>query len=223
MPLLLFLCRALLSGVGCPKLKAWLRVSSLCKTIHCHVLFFVRFRTFREKIAGLFIPEDLLKDVFPTSSSIWERGFRLKTLYDFLPCPCSFAMSFWLFPPQHLTFWVIQQVLNKQPCHPYMFLSCFALPSWCAKTSVDKGRVVFHHFSHSSVKSIVICKSHCAFVPLRSSFGLALGSDTSGLFSRNFIKRFLSGILCSCFVSGLFERFHGCLFGCLPIFNFERT
>ena len=35
-----------------------------------------------------------------------------------------------------------------------------------------------------------------AFFPLRSSFGLALGSDTSGWFSGNFIKRFLSGIFC---------------------------
>ena len=43
-----------------------------------------------------------------------RKGFRLKTLYVFLPCPCSFAVSFWLFPPQHLTFWVIQQVLSKR-------------------------------------------------------------------------------------------------------------
>ena len=31
-----------------------------------------------------------------------------------LLCPCSFAMSIWLFPPQHRTVWAIQPVLNKQ-------------------------------------------------------------------------------------------------------------
>ena len=47
----------------------------------------------------------------------------------------------------------------------YMFLSCVALHASCAKTvwigHVDKGRDALHHFSHSSVKGIVICKSHC--------------------------------------------------------------
>ena len=39
----LFLCCAVLSGVGrtfidpCPKLKAWLRVSPLCKILDCHL------------------------------------------------------------------------------------------------------------------------------------------------------------------------------------------
>ena len=45
-----------------------------------------------------------------------------------------------------------------------MFLSCVALHASCAKTvwigHVDKGRDALHHFSHSSVKGIVICKSH---------------------------------------------------------------
>ena len=103
-------------------------------------------------------------------------GRRLqRRLCDFLPCPCSFAMSFWLFPPQHPIFWVIQQVLNKQPCHPYMFLSRVALYGSCAKTvwigHVDKGRVVFHQFSHSSVKS----QKHCYLqVPLQQLMPLFL-------------------------------------------------
>ena len=52
-----------------------------------------------------------------------------------------------------------------------MFLSCVALRGSCAGTGVcgtgvwigrvDKGRDALHHFSHSSVKGIVICKSHC--------------------------------------------------------------
>ena len=41
-----------------------------------------------------FIPQDLLNDIFPSSSSIWWRRFRLKTLYDVLPCPCSSAVPF---------------------------------------------------------------------------------------------------------------------------------
>ena len=75
----LFLCRALLSGVGrtfiyekpCPKLKAWLRASPLRKIIHCHATNLVGFRTFREKITGLCIPQDLWKHIFQSSSSIW--------------------------------------------------------------------------------------------------------------------------------------------------------
>ena len=135
-------------------------------------------------------------------------------------------MSFWLFPPKHLTFWAMQQVLNKQPCHPYMFLSCVALRGSCAKTSLDwscwwRRRAVFHHFSHSSVKGIVMCKSHCNsswHCSLQIFLWQVLGSDTRGLFSQNFIKRFLSGILCLVtFFSGRLGRLHGCLFGCLHI------
>ena len=65
--------------------------------------------------------------IFPTFAFKLVERIDYRRLYDFLPCPCSFAMSFWLFPPQHLTFSVIQQVFNQQPCHPYMFVSCFAL------------------------------------------------------------------------------------------------
>ena len=75
----LFLCCALLSGVErtfidekpCPKLKAWLRLSPLRKIIHCHATNLVGFRTFREKITGLCIPQDLWKHIFQSSSSIW--------------------------------------------------------------------------------------------------------------------------------------------------------
>ena len=82
-------------------------------------------------------------------------------------------MPFCLFPPQHLTFWVIQQVLNKQPCHPYMcsfhvFLCAVRVlkPVWIGH--VDKGRVVFHHFSHSSIKQKLcnLQKSMEQFMPL---------------------------------------------------------
>ena len=61
-----------LSSVGrtfidpCPKLKAWLRVSPLRKIRDCHLYtFLVGFRTFREKITGLFIPQDLFKHYVP--------------------------------------------------------------------------------------------------------------------------------------------------------------
>ena len=113
-------------------------------------------------------------------------------------------MSICLFPPQHLTFWVIQQVLNQQPCHPYMrsfhvFLCMVRVLKTVWIGHVSKGRDALHHFSHSSVKSIVICKSHChslCLCSVRKFLWLVLGWNTSGLFSRNFIKRFLSGILC---------------------------
>ena len=63
-----------------------------------------------------------------------------------------------------------------------------------------------------------------AFFPLRSSFGLALGSDTSGWFSGTSSRGFfLASFALSRFVSGLLGRLHCCSFGCLPIFNFERT
>ena len=121
------------------QVHARLWATSLCKMISCHGMSFL-------------------------GSGLLGRRLQ-RRLCDFLPCPCSFAMSFWLFPPQHPIFWVIQQVLNKQPCHTYMFLSRVALYGSCAKTvwigHVDKGRVVFHQFSHSSVKSIVICKCRC--------------------------------------------------------------
>ena len=60
---------------------------------------------------------------------------------------------------------------------------------------VNTGRVVFHHFSHSSIKGFVICKSQwnslclCPF-----SFSLVLGSDLRGLFRQNFIRRFPSAM-----------------------------
>ena len=69
-------------------------------------------------------------------------------------------------------------------------------PVWIGH--VDKGRVVFHHFSHSSVQGFLFARATAtvdAIVPLRSSFGLALGSDTSDLFSRRFIKRFPTAML----------------------------
>ena len=34
------------------------------KIIHCHATNLVGFRTFRQKIAGLFIPQDLFKHMF---------------------------------------------------------------------------------------------------------------------------------------------------------------
>ena len=43
----------------------------LAKQKHGHVLFFVGFRTVRGKIAGLFIPQDLLNDICPTFSLNW--------------------------------------------------------------------------------------------------------------------------------------------------------
>jgi hypothetical protein len=47
------------------KQKMWLsRVSPLAKQKHGHLLFFVGFRTGREKIAGLFILHDLFKHMF---------------------------------------------------------------------------------------------------------------------------------------------------------------
>ena len=59
-------------------------------TLSCYELG--RVEDFREKIAGLFLPQDLLKDVFQ-SSSIWQRGFRLKTSKDFV---CFSAMPLFL-------------------------------------------------------------------------------------------------------------------------------
>ena len=123
-----------------PQTKSVIKGKPTVQEIHCHAMFLVGCETLKEKIAGFFIPQDLLNDIFPTSSSIWWRGFRLKTLYEFLPCTSSFAVPCRLFPPQHLTFWVIQQVLNKQPCHPYMlyvFLSRVSLHGSCAKNGVD--------------------------------------------------------------------------------------
>ena len=58
---------------------------------------------------------------------------------------------------------------------------------------VHKSRRVLHQFSHSSVKRIVMCKSHCNSLCLCSLWKfllLVLGLNTSGLFS------LLSGILC---------------------------
>ena len=58
---------------------------------------------------------------------------------------------------------------------------------------VNKSMLVLHHFSHSSVKSIVICKSHCnswCHCSFTKFLWLVLGWNTSGLFS------LLSGILC---------------------------
>ena len=157
-----------------PQTYSVIKGKSAVQEIHCHAMFLVGCETLKEKIAGFFIPQDLLNDIFPTSSSIWWRGFRLKTLYEFLPCTSSFAVPCRLFPPQHLTFWVIQQVLNKQPCHPYMcsfhvFLCMVRVLKTVWIGHVSKGRDGLHHFSHSSVKSVVICKSccnswcHCSF------------------------------------------------------------
>ena len=57
-----------------------------------------------------------------------------------------------------------------------------------------------------------------AFFPLRSSFGLALGSDTSGWFSGNFIKRFLFWHPLPCHV--LFQDYWGdCSFVYLDFFQ----
>ena len=91
-------------------------------------------------------------------------------------------MSFWLFPPQHLAFWVVQQVLNKQPCHPYRFLSCVALHGSCAKTGVDwwikVGLCSINSPIQASNKGFVICKVNArvyAFVPCRGSSDCRLG------------------------------------------------
>ena len=46
------------------------------------------------------------------------------------------------------------------PTSTYHLLSDTASVERAAESSIDKGRVVLHQFS-SSVKSIVICKSHC--------------------------------------------------------------
>ena len=54
---------------------------------------------------------------------------------------------------------------------------------------------MLHRFSYSSVKGFVVCKSQwnslclCPF-----SFWLVLGSDLSGLFRQNFIRRFPSAM-----------------------------
>ena len=75
--------------------------------------------------------------------------------------------------------------------HVLLCMVCVLKPVWIRH--VDNGRVVFHHFSHSSVKSIVICKSHCNSWCHRcftKFLWLVLGKNTSGSFS------LLSGILC---------------------------
>ena len=68
-----------------------------------------------------------------------------------------------------------------------VFLSCVCFaairvlrPVWIWIGHDDEGRVVFHHFSHSSVKGVVVW--------------LVLGQNLSGLFSQNFIKRFPSAM-----------------------------
>ena len=142
----LFLCCALL--VRCrknfyyrkamPQTKAWLRVSPLCKKIHCHATNLVGCRAFlREKIMLWFFPSSGFVEWYLPNICL-KLVERISTkdvcaifCHALVPLPCPFDCS------QHLNFWVIQQVLNKQPCHPYMFLSCVALHGSCAKNGVD--------------------------------------------------------------------------------------
>ena len=85
----------------------------------------------------------------------------------------------------------------------YVFLSCVALRGSRAKTGL--GLVMLIKVGLCSIispiqasKAFLFARATAtvdAIVPLRSSFGLALGSDTSDLFSRRFIKRFPTAML----------------------------
>ena len=88
----------------------------------------------------------------------------------------------------------------EQPCFYISICSFHVLlctvralkPVWIGH--VDKGRVVFHHVFHSSIKQRLcnLQKSRQQFMPL---FLYELGSDTSDLSSRRFIKRFPTAML----------------------------
>ena len=101
----------------------------------------VGFRTFREKIAGLFIPQDFFKQyVSNYLPQIDREGFRLKTLYDFLATPLFLCCALLTVPTSasHL-------LSDYSKCSTsslvftslYVFLSCVALRGSCAKTSLD--------------------------------------------------------------------------------------
>ena len=76
----LFLCCALLSGVGrtfidekpCPKLKSVIKGKSTVQenTLSCYELGRVQ-GVLREKIMFFFLPQDLLNDIFPTFALNW--------------------------------------------------------------------------------------------------------------------------------------------------------
>ena len=53
-----------------PQTKSVIKGKPTVQEIHCHAMFLVGCETLKEKVAGFFIPLDLLNDIFPTSSSI---------------------------------------------------------------------------------------------------------------------------------------------------------
>ena len=75
-----------------PQTKSVIKGKPTVQDTRLSSTFLVGFRTFREKIAGLFIPQDLFKRyvpiIFPKSI---EKDLDQRLCMSFLPCPCSFA------------------------------------------------------------------------------------------------------------------------------------
>ena len=76
-----------------PQTKSVIKGKSTVQDTTLSSIFLVRFRTFREKIRVVYpsgFVQMLCSNYLP---QINRKEFRLKTLYVFLPCPCSFAVS----------------------------------------------------------------------------------------------------------------------------------
>ena len=80
---------------------------------------------------------------------------------------------------------------------------------------VNESRLVLHQFSHSSVKIIVMCKSHCNSLCLCSFWKFLLLVLVKIQVACSAF--FLASFALSRFVSARLGRLHGCLFGCLHI------
>ena len=91
------------------------------------------FLFFLHKTRNIFMPQDLLNNIFPTFCSKWWEGFRLNTLYVFFCSPVHLIVPTSASRLLSGTASVEQAALSSL----YVFLSRVALRGSCAKTGLD--------------------------------------------------------------------------------------